>query len=258
MRQTNPPPPAKPWPIALDVTLIAPDQVFLRGRGITAELAGRVHLGGTAADPKPQGGFTLRSGRVSLAGQTLNFTAGRVSLDGRLPIDPTIDFTAVAQGSSVIATLEVTGTASRPRIALSSVPTLPQDEVLAQLLFHQSAASLGPLQIAQIATGLAQLTDLGGAGAFDPIGSVRERLGLDTLSVGSTALEAGRSIARGVTIGARQSVSGTGTQATVRLDLARGLRLEADVGVAPPVPSTVTQGAAPTGNQVALTYEFEY
>ncbi len=259
LRQAHPPPPPTPLPIALDITLLAPDQVFLRGRGIDAELGGRVHLGGTAAAPQPQGGFTLRQGQVALAGQTLRFTTGRVSLDGHVPIDPTLDFTARAQGTSVIATLAVTGTASRPQIALTSVPSLPQDEVLAQLLFHQSAASLGPLQIAQIATGLAQLTDIGGASRFDPVGSVRERLGLDTLSVGGTGvLEGGRSIARGVTVGARQSLSGTGTQATVRLDLAKGLRLEADVGVAPPVPSTVTQGAAPTGNQVGLTYEFEY
>ncbi len=257
------PPPSPPWPIALDITLTAPGQVFLRGRGIDAELGGRVHLGGTAADPRPEGGFTLRRGQVALAGQTLTFSAGRVGLDGHLPIDPTLDFTARAQGTGVIATLAVTGTASHPRIALSAVPDLPQDEVLAQLLFHQSAASLGPLQIAQIATGLAQLTDLGGAAAFDPVGSLRQRLGLDTLSVGGqaggpTTVEGGRSIAKGVTLGARQSVGGVGTQATVRIDLARGLRLEADVGVAPPVPSTVTQGAAPTGNQVGVTYEFDY
>lgn len=256
-----PPPPAAP--VALDLTLTAPGQVFLRGRGIDAELAGRLRIGGTAEAPKPQGGFTLRRGQVALAGQTLTFTAGTVSLDGHLPIDPTLDFTARAQGSSVVATLAITGTASRPRIALSSEPSLPQDEVLAQLLFHQSAASLGPLQIAQIATGLAQLTDIGGAGAFDPLGRVRQGLGLDTLTVGGapggpTVVEGGRSIARGVTIGARQSVGGTGTQATVRIDLARGLRLEADVGVAPPVPTTVTQGAAPTGNQVGITYEFNY
>ena len=260
LRQAPAPPRTAP-PIGLDITLNAPGQMFLRGRGIDAELAGRLHLGGSAADPIPQGGFTLRRGQVALAGQTLTFTAGKVSLDGHLPIDPTLDFTARAQGSNVVATLEVTGTASRPRIALSSVPALPQDEVLAQLLFHQSAASLGPLQIAQIATGLAQLADLGGAGAFDPLGVVRQRLGLDTLSIGGqpggqTVVEGGRSIAKGVTLGARQAVGGVGTQATVRVDLARGLRLEADVGVAPP--AAVTQGAAPTGNQVAVTYEFEY
>jgi translocation and assembly module TamB len=261
-RQVTPPPTPAP-PIALDLTVQAPGQIFLRGRGINAELAGRLRITGTAAAPQPQGGFTLQRGQVALAGQTLNFTAGRVSLDGHLPIDPTLDFTATAQGSSVIATLEITGTASQPRISLSSTPSLPQDEVLAQLLFHQSAASLGPLQIAQIATGLAQLTDIGGAGAFDPLGRVRQGLGLDTLSVGGapggpTVVEGGRSIARGVTLGARQSVGGVGTQATVRVDLARGLRLEANVGVAPPVPTTVTQGAAPTGNQVGITYEFQY
>ncbi len=259
-----PPPPAPPLAIALDITLTAPGQIFVRGRGIDAELAGQLHIGGTAAAPRPDGGFTLRRGTLSIAGQSLDFTTGQVSFDGHVPIDPTLNFVARSVGSSVTATLTVSGTASHPRIALSSQPELPQDEVLAQLLFHRSAASLTPFQIAQIATGLAQLADVGGSGGFDPLDRLRKGLGLDVLSVGggqgtaSPSVQAGRNIARGVYLGAKQSTGGTGTQATVRLDLARGLRLEADLGQAPPAPTTSTPGAPPTGNQVGITYEFEY
>jgi hypothetical protein len=44
----------------------------------------------------------------------------------------------------------------------------------------------------------------------------------------------------------------------VRIDLATGLRLEADLGVAPSPAANPTPGAPPTGNQVGVTYEFEY
>jgi translocation and assembly module TamB len=162
----------------------------------------------------------------------------------------------------VTATLAITGTASKPAIKLSAVPELPQDEVLAQLLFHRSASELTPVQLAQIAAGLAQLADIGGAGSFDPLGSVRKKLGLDVLSVGGSGgnsnVEAGRNIAKGVYVGAKQSTSGTGSQATLRLDLAKGLRLEADLGVAPTAAATPVPGAPPTGNQVGIVYEFEY
>jgi translocation and assembly module TamB len=265
IRQKGPPPPPPPpeVPIALDIDIAAPGAIFVRGRGLDAELAGNLHVGGTASAPKPEGGFTLRRGQFSLAGQTLNFTTGRVFLDGHLPIDPSLDFAATALTSNVAATLAITGNASHPKIALRSVPELPQDEVLAQLLFRRSASDLGPLQLAQIAAALAQIADVGGSSGFDPLGTARKRLGLDVLSVGGApgagpTVEAGRNLGAGVYLGAKQSTTGSGSQATVRIDLARGLRAEADLGVAPSPAANPTPGAPPTGNQVGVTYEFEY
>jgi len=258
-----PPPPPLEIPVRLAISLSAPDQIFLHGRGVEAELGGTLKLSGTVARPKPEGGFTLRRGQYTLAGTALTFTSGRISFDGHLPIDPTLDFAAQSVSSSETATLAITGTASRPVITLSAVPELPQDEVLAQLLFHRSASSLSPVQLAQIATGLAQLADIGGAGSFDPLGLVRRTLGLDVLSVSSTpgsgtSIEAGRNIAHGVYLGAKQTAGGVGSQATVRLDLAPGLRLEADLGVAPAAAAAPAPGAPPTGNQVGISYEFQY
>ena len=247
------PPPAPPVAISLDLTLRAPGQVFVRGRGLDAEMGGQLHVGGFASAPKPDGGFSLRRGQFSLAGQTLSFTTGRVGFDGNVPIDPSLNFVATAYTSSVAATLTVTGTATHPKIVLSSVPEVPQDEVLAQLLFHRSAAELGPLQLAEIAAGLAQLADVGGSGGLDPLGSIRKGLGLDVLSVGgspgssSPTVEAGRNLGHGIYVGAKQSTAGSGSQATVRLDLATGLRLEADLGVAPAQSSTSTPGSAAHG-----------
>ncbi len=260
----RPPKPAPPpVPINLNIAVTAPGLIFVRGRGLDAELGGTLHIGGTTGNPQPEGGFSLRRGTFSLAGQTLNFTTGRVEFDGNIPVDPRLNFVATSQSSSVTATITVTGTASAPHIALSSIPELPQDEVLAQLLFHRSAAELGPLQLAEITAALAQIADVGGSGGIDPLGSLRKGLGLDVLSVGSSpgsspSVEAGRNIFKGVYLGAKQSTSGSGSQATVRVDLAKGLRLEADLGVAPAQASTPTPGAPPTGNQVGITYEFDY
>jgi translocation and assembly module TamB len=82
---------------------------------------------------------------------------------------------------------------------------------------------------------------------------------LDRLSVGGgasgTALQAGRYVARGVYIGAKQAVGASKTtngeadpttQATVQIDLTKRLKIEGDVGAG--------QGA----NAVGLTYQFEY
>ncbi|HEY2131502.1 MAG TPA: translocation/assembly module TamB domain-containing protein, partial [Acetobacteraceae bacterium] len=262
--ETPPPPPAPAPDIALDVTLTAPGQIFVRGRGVDAELRGRLHVAGTAAAPRPSGGFTLVRGQFSIAGQTLTFSKGVVSLDGSGRIDPTLDFLASSTAGNITANLEITGYASNPKITLSSTPQLPQDEVLAQLLFGQSAAKLGPLQLAQIAAALAEITGVTGGNSFAALDSIRQGLGLDRLSVGSgtggsgASVEAGRYVAPGVYVGARQSTSGTGTQAVVQVDLWRGLKLQGTAGTSSGTTATTTGATDTTGSSIGLTYQFEY
>ena len=208
--------PAGPAPsIGLDLLIDAPQQIFVRGRGVDAELAGRLRIRGSASKPQVAGGFEMRRGTLSLAGTTLNFTRGKVGFDGTGPggkIDPTLDFVAESSTTSVTATLTIGGYASAPTIKLTSTPPLPQDEVLSYLLFRRSIKDIGPFQIASIAASLAELSGTGGG--VDPLGRIRSGLGLDRLSVGGNStgsgasVEAGRYVANGVYVGAKQGTSG--------------------------------------------------
>ncbi|MBV8915224.1 MAG: translocation/assembly module TamB domain-containing protein [Acetobacteraceae bacterium] len=249
--------PAKAGPtpsIVLNLQVDAPQQVFVRGRGIDAEMSGALRIRGSASKPQVAGGLEMRNGQLSLAGTTLTFSRGKVGFDGtglNDKIDPTLDFEASSTANNVTATLDITGYASAPKIKLSSVPDLPQDEVIAYLLFRRSIKELGPFQYASIVASLAELTGVGGGG-LNPLDRVRTGLGLDRLSVGSASsgsgatVEAGRYVANGVYLGAKQGTSGSGTGATLQIDITKGLKLETDVGT----------GSG--GNQVGVTYQFEY
>ena len=263
----KPPPPAPPSkPMAIDLITDAPEQVFVRGHGLDAEMGGQLHLAGSIAALQVSGGFDLRHGNFSLAGQTLNFTAGRVAFDGyglQSKLDPTLDFTAQSSANSVTATLAITGYADQPKIRLSSSPDLPQDEILAQLLFGQSVKQLTPFQVVEIAQAVAAVSGLGGAG--DPLAGVRKGLGLDRLSVGAASgngpgatVEAGKYVANGVYVGTKQGTSG-GTQAQVQIDLTKHLKLETQLGTGgtPATGSAVTPDNDP-GSSIGLTYQFEY
>ncbi len=183
-----PAPAAAAVPVALDLTVRAPNAVYLRGRGIDAEMQGTLRIRGTSAAPQVGGGLEMRRGSISVAGTTLTFTRGKVGFDGTGvtgKIDPTLDFVAESTAGSVTASLAITGYVSKPVIKLSSTPDLPQDEVLAYLIFKRSAKELGPFQIAEIAAAVAELTGVGGAGGLNPLESVRKGLGLDRLSLGA-------------------------------------------------------------------------
>ena len=133
--------------IALNIALDA-QQIHVRGRGLDVEFGGAMKLGGTAAAPRTEGGLELRRGTISLAGRSLDFTEGRISFNGGSITDPALHLVASSTSGNVIATLAIDGTAHEPKITLSSVPPLPQDEVLAHLLFGSGVGKLGALEVA--------------------------------------------------------------------------------------------------------------
>ncbi len=255
----QPPPPAPGPDIALDLSMDAPREIFVRGQGLEAELGGKVHVRGTAEKPQPDGGFVLRRGQFALAGQTLTFSKGEVGFDGGSLTDPSLNFVANTTSANVIATLTVSGTASNPKIKLSSEPELPQDEVLARLLFGRGTATLTPMEMVQIASAVASLTGIT-AGVGDPLETVRKGLGLDRLSIGgaSPTLEAGRYVTPGVYVGAKQGVTGTGTQATVQIDIIKGLKVEGTAGTGTPSNATPGNPGTSGSNSVGVIYQREY
>jgi translocation and assembly module TamB len=178
-------------------------------------------------------------------------------------MDPALDFVASETSGGVTATLTVGGYASLPTITLSSTPQLPQDEVLARLLFQKSATQISPLQLAEGAQALASMAGIGSG--FSPLASIRGGLGLDRLSLGSgsgpttgTTIEAGKYVSHNVYVGARQGISG-GTQAQVQIDLTKNLKAQATVSTG--ASATATKGATAAednGSSIGLSYQFNY
>jgi len=260
----KPAPSPAPGPvIGLDLSIDAPRAVFVRGRGLDAETGGELHVTGTSASPQIGGGFDLRRGTFDLGGSSLKFTSGKVSFNGTglsQKIDPMLDFAAESTISNITARLTVTGYADAPKIALSSSPEMPQDEIVARLLFGVSAKELTALQLAQIAAAVASVAGVGGDG--NPLMAVQKSLGLDRLSASSTptggaSVEAGRYVSERVYVGAKQNTQG-GTQAQVQFDLTKNLKLQATLGTGGTVPVQGTTPDNDPGSSVGFSYQFEY
>jgi translocation and assembly module TamB len=266
-RRHAPPPPQRPRSsITLAVQLDSPGRFFVRGRGLEAELEGALTIAGTSGRPQILGALTLRRGTYTLAGTTLEFVSGEIRFNGTAAagkLDPALAFVAQTSANGVTAKLTVGGTLSAPKIALSSSPDLPQDEILAHLLFQQSTQQLSALQLAQIAQALVSLSRTGSG--IDPVGMVRSGLGLDRLSVGSngqtgvgsTTVEAGKYVMRNVYIGAKQNLSG-GTRAQVQIDLSRHFKLQASTTAGTPATAATGAQNQDNGDTVGFSYQFDY
>ncbi|MFA8384936.1 MAG: translocation/assembly module TamB domain-containing protein [Pelagibaca sp.] len=182
----------------LDLTLTAPGQVFVRGRGLDAELAGQLRLTGPTSDIIPQGGFELVRGRLDILNQRFTLNEGRIQLSGSF--NPVLRFVAETESNGITVRVILEGPASTPEISFSSSPELPEDEVLAQLLFGRNLSSLSALQALELASAVATLAGRGGIGLLS---NLRDSFGLDDLDVtqteeGGTAVRAGKYISDNV------------------------------------------------------------
>jgi translocation and assembly module TamB len=262
--------------VGLGIGVHAAPKILIQGRGLDAYLGGDLKIGGTTDMPVVSGAFDLDRGSFSIAGATLKFTSGRVNFDEEDPknkFDPSLDFVATSQVTSPTTanvTLAVTGLATAPRFAFSSDPTLPQDEILAGLLFNTNAANLSAVQLAQIGAALAILSGAGGAGGFNPLVALQKSLGLDRLTVaqdttptatgGTTnagySVAAGRYVTKRIYVEGKQSTTGT-TQVQVDVDLTKHLKLQTRLGNG----TATTQGTTPEndpGSSIGLQYQIEY
>ena len=245
----NTPPPAASaprsstaTPVRLKLDVRAPQAVFVRGRGLDAEVGGSLQITGDPSKPAVLGGFTLRRGDFTLGGRRLVFSRGVITLDNLDRIDPMLDFVASTTVASTAISITISGTARAPAIAVSSSPALPSDEALAWLLFGKPASSLSALELLQVAQTLAELTGREAPGT-SLLSRLRSTLGLDQLKVGSGAssssssnssspvsLEAGRYVAPGVYVGAKQGAAGNSSRGVVEVDVLDHVKIEGDIG----------------------------
>lgn len=182
----------------LDISLSAPGQIFVRGRGLDAELAGSLRLTGPTSDIIPQGGFELVRGRLDILNQRFILDEGRIQLSGSF--NPILRFVASTDANGITVSIILEGPASSPDISFTSTPELPEDEVLAQLLFGRDLSNLSALQALELANAVATLAGRGGIGILSRL---RDGFGLDDLDVtqtddGGTAVRAGKYISENV------------------------------------------------------------
>lgn len=225
----TPVPSSRPSVARLDIQVTAPNRIFVRGRGLDAELGGEVRLIGPISDIQPVGGFQLIRGRLGILGQRITFDEGTVTLVGDL--DPFLNFVARSSGNDITVFITVSGRVSDLDISFSSQPELPEDEVLARLIFNRGIGELSPLQIAQLAAAAAELA---GGSNTSLLGSLRNATGLDDLDVvtdseGNVAVRAGRYIQENVYLGVEAGAQGS-ARATINLDITDELRARGGVG----------------------------
>ncbi len=220
--------PSKPW--RLDLKANARNRLTVTGLGIDSEWRANLQIGGTVTDPALRGTAELIRGGYEFAGRRFDLRSGEIRFDGSVPANPTLDIEAVADVSGLSATIRVQGSSDKPQISFSSIPSMPEDELLSRLLFGTSITNLSAPEALQLAGAVGSLR--GGKGGLDPINAVRKAAGLDRLRIlpadpqtgQGTSLAAGKYLTRRIYV--ELITDGQGYSATrVEYQISRWLTL---------------------------------
>ena len=239
-------PPALPAP--LDIKIDLPGNIFVRGHGLDSEWRGHLAITGTSAAPVITGSLEQIRGSVDLLGKTFTLTRGTITFDGSAKLDPVLDIVAEASAADITAQVNIDGFASAPRITLTSTPVVPQDEILARVLFNKGVGQISAGEGLQLAAAASTLAG-GGPGMLDRL---RGGLGLDWFKFGSgasgpasgtlnprgassgaasgSAVSAGKYIAPGVSVGVSQGLSPPTSKVTVEIEVRPHLTVGGEAG----------------------------
>ena len=249
-KQLPAPPAAEPPALTgtLDINIDMPGNVFVRGHGLDSEWRGKLAITGTSAAPAINGSLEQVRGSVDFLGKTFTLTRGRITFDGSDKLDPVLDIVAEASTADITAQVNIGGFASAPTVTLTSTPVVPQDEILARVVFGKSVSQISAGEGLQVAAAAASLAG-GGPGVLDRL---RGGLGLDWFKLGSgatgpttgtlnprgtstsatsgTALSAGKYIAPGVSVGVSQGISPPTSKVTVEIQVLPHLTVGGEAG----------------------------
>ncbi len=230
--------------LKMDLVFNADNQIFVRGWGLDAELAGKMDITGTAKTPLVNGQLRTIRGRYEELGKRFTIDRAIVRFQGKMPPSPYLDVkTSTELEDDITAHILITGRATDPKLEFAATPSLPEDEVLSRILFGQDPTNISAFQAVQLAQTLRRFSGKGGGG-IDLLGKVRDVTGLDDIRVEGVGTEnatvgAGKYITDKVYVEVEQGAGENSGAASVEIEVTPRITLESktsqngdsDVGV---------------------------
>lgn len=222
-----------PLAIRMDIDVeVGQDRLRFSGFGLTADLAGYLHIGDNL---DARGELNLNNGRYRAYGQRLTIRRAQLLFTGVLS-QPFLNIEAIRRidSDNVIAGLRITGSAEQPRVDVFAEPAMSQEQALSYLVLGRPLGtdSGENNMLAQAALGL------GLAGSASITGNVAQRLGiqdfqLDTEGSGTeTSVVASGRLTDRLTLRYGVGVFESANTVALRYELTKRIFLEAASGLA--------------------------
>ena len=166
--------------LSINANLTIGEAVTVTGYGLDAQIDGDLNVEQEAGRPLlVYGELTVPEGSYEAYNQRLDIGEGRVMFFGN-PANPVLDLRAKRETNRAEVGLRLTGSVSRMQGELYSVPTLPENEILALLVTGKSFNDVNSQDSDALLSSIANFGLERGQGLTNSIGN---KLGLDSLAV---------------------------------------------------------------------------
>lgn len=220
-------------PITVDVRCVVPGRFYVMGNGLDSEWEGELKVKGTPQRPEVIGDLRVRRGELLFLNRRLELKDSSIAFDGSTPISPYFDIWGTTRASDLNARVHIYGNLSAVELDMESDPPLPEDQVLARLLFDRDLKQLSPIQALQLARTGAALSGGGfGLGGL-PTGRAvpfADRMQLKTGEKPSdTALGVGKYLGERAYVEIEQGIGPESSKVSVELELTPNLSVGSEV-----------------------------
>ncbi|MGM0440523.1 MAG: translocation/assembly module TamB domain-containing protein [Chlamydiota bacterium] len=209
----------------IDLQLHASNGIFIKGRGLSSEWEGELHLKGSREHPLVNGKLSTLGGKFDFCGKTLAIKAGEITFAKEQAY---ISASSEVAADDAIIDITLQGPLSQLELSLSSTPSLSTNEILSRILFGSSAAEITPLQSLQLAQTIITLSEK--PNSPNLIGLISNTLGFDRLGLGTygseqeTSIEFGKYLTNGLFLNLNKSLESEGGNLSLEADFTRHIK----------------------------------
>ncbi|MDH3214800.1 MAG: translocation/assembly module TamB [Candidatus Krumholzibacteria bacterium] len=220
--------------INLNVSLVIPSALWIRGKGLDVELAGNLTLTQKGDVPTVTGELNAIRGQLLFLGRTFKISRGKAVFYGEDNINPSLDLELTTTVEGMVITVRMLGTTEEPEVTLSSEPAMSEGDIMSFLVFGKRMEELNSDQVGLVQQRAAQTAATFGTQLASRL-SRQMHVDLITLSrgeaTGRSTLTLGKYVTRRALLKYEQSLE---ERAAFLVDLeyflTRTLRLETFIG----------------------------
>ena len=215
----------------LDLTLSTTDLIFIKGRGLTAQLKGKGKVIGSSQNPLIDGKLELIKGDFLFSGRSFKLKEGILIFEGKPDIKPYLSIKAETVQKGVLLIASLKGKINELTLSFSSIPPLPLSSIVSLIMFGEELSSISATQALQITSTLDSLYK------ESEIEGKQKTLGIDRVAVVSpstndledpdkVSIQIGKYVTKGVLVSYSQGTEEGTSNASISIDLGLGFALE--------------------------------
>lgn len=169
------------WPLALDIHLIIPRSLSVKGKDLSSIWRGEIAVQGQAKTPLLFGELKITDGEYLFNGNPFAINQGTITFAGDLDKKTTLYVIASKDLDKIKVDVIAKGPIRNPELSFRSNPPLPQREILSWILFNRGTSEISPFQGSQLSESITNLsTNQQGP---DVLSKIRSTLGIDRFEI---------------------------------------------------------------------------